>query len=426
VLGLTYALGRRLGGPSIGLLSAALLVFLRLNLAPFSGLTLADLGATVRYDLVGVPFGLGAVLVLLGARRPPLYRRAAVAGLLLGLGCLTQFLAVFFVAPLALYLMTLGPELKRRVVVVAVVAAAAVLPFIPYGVYIGQHWEDFRGQARSVEQRTDFLSPSFYREELRHEPDRYKLSTGLQEVPTSISDVGSRPSARLVMLLVGPAALVYTILRGRRDRERRLVSFVLVGVLVQLALFESTKRFVYWVIAVPFICVAIADFAAAAWHWRPSSGAREWALRAVVAGALMVFATEGLAVAAKDVRDAPDAPAYAGLARRLRAALPADATLLGDNRLWPALRDRDLRSLLLLFYHTNPRISRERATDIFGAMERTEADFVLLSPLSLEILSKLSPRDRMDFELFIETRTEPAGTVEYPSYGPIEIFRVRR
>ena len=32
---------------------------------PFTGLTLTDLGATVRYDLVTVPYGLGAALLLL-------------------------------------------------------------------------------------------------------------------------------------------------------------------------------------------------------------------------------------------------------------------------------------------------------------------------------------------------------------------------
>src|SRR4051794_36769631 len=92
---LTYALGRSIGGRWVGLGAAALLVLLRLNLTPFTGLTLTDLGATVRYDLVTVPYGLGAALLLLRRRErranePPL---AAVigAGVLLGLAALTQF-----------------------------------------------------------------------------------------------------------------------------------------------------------------------------------------------------------------------------------------------------------------------------------------------------------------------------------------------
>jgi hypothetical protein len=201
---------------------------------------------------------------------------------------------------------------------------------------------------------------------------------------------------------------------------------VFLMVLVQIALFESTKRFVYWVIAVPFLCVATADLAVALWRWRPSPRARMWAARAAVVAVLGLFAAEGLAVAAKDGRDTRAAPSYAGLARRLKEALPEDATLLGDNRLWPALRERDLRSLLLLFYHTNPRISRERTTDVFGAMERIEADYVLISPLSLEILSRLSPKDRADFDRFLATRTERIETIEFRTYGPVQVFRVRR
>lgn len=433
-LALTYALGRRVGGPMAGIVSAALLVLLRLNLAPFSGLTLTDLGATVRYDLIAVPFGLGAVLVLLGSSpagvidpgRPNAYRIAGAAGLLLGLGCLTQFLAAFLVLPLAVYLLTLGGAPRRRFAVVAVFTVALLLPFIPYRVYIGEHWQDFRGQARSVEQRTDFLSPPFYWRQLRDEPARYQLSTGLNEQPASLGDALSRPSARLAILLVGPAALIYTLVRGRRDAGHRLIGLVFVMVLVQIALFESTKRFVYWVIAVPFLCVAIADFVVALWRWRPPQPARMWAARAAVVAVLGLFAVEGLAVAAKDVRDAGKAPSYAELGRRLEGALPADATLLGDNRLWPALRGRDLRSLLLLFYHTNPRISRERTTDVFGAMERIEADYILISPLSLEILSKLSPKDRADFDRFIATRTDKVETIDYRAYGPVEVFRVRR
>jgi 4-amino-4-deoxy-L-arabinose transferase-like glycosyltransferase len=423
---LTYLLGRRLGGPAVGLLSAGLLVLLRLNLTPFSGLTLTDLGATVRYDLVAVPFGLGAVLVLLGARGAVSHQRAAVAGLLLGLGCLTQFLDAFLAWPLALYLLTLGPSMRRRLAVVAVFAIAALVPFLPYRIYLGQHWEDFLGQARSVEQRTDFLSPSFYWGQLQDEPERYKLSTGLQRFPSTASDALSRPSARLTLFLVGPAALAYVIWRGRRDPARRLVGFVLISLLVQLALFESTKRFVYWVIAVPFLCVAIGDLCLAVWNWRPPQPARTWAARAVAAFVLCVFAVEGLAVAAKDVRDAREAPSYEELGRRLEERFPAPATLLGDNRLWPALQDRDLRSLLLLFYETNPRISRERTTDMFGAIQKTEADYILISPLSLEILSRLSPKDKRDFERFLETNTDWVDTIDYPVYGPIQVFRVRR
>lgn len=423
---LTYALGRRLGGPVVGVGAAALLVLLRLNLAPFSGLTLTDLGATVRYDLPAASFGLAALLLL--ARRldaPPSPMRVAGAGLLIGLGSLTQFVGAFFALPVGLFLLTLAWPLGRRLALIGVLVLAGLAPFLPYGAYLLSDWEDFRGQSRSVEQRTDLLSPGFYWDGLRNEPDRYAISTALHDLPDSADEALRRPSARLTMLLVAPLAAAYVLRRGRRDPAYRLLGFGLVALVVQLALFESTKRFVYWVVVVPPLCVAIADSASAAWRWRPRRERARWLARGAVAVVLAVFAVEGVAVAAKDVRDAGDAASYAALGTRLDAALPAGASAIGDNRISPALRHRDYRSLLLLFYHTNPRISRERTTDVFGAMERTGADYVLLSPLSREILAKLSPKDAADFERFLSTRAELVVTVRDEAYGPIEVYRVR-
>ena len=136
--------------------------------------------------------------------------------------------------------------------------------------------------------------------------------------------------------------------------------------------------------------------------------------------------TFGAWAAAKDVRDASDAPSYEQLGQQLDAALPEGASAMGDNRLWPALRDRDYFSLVLLFYHTNPRISRERATDVFGAMQRVDPDYVLLSPLSRKLLTRLSPRDSADFDRFLAERAELVATLPYPAYGPVEVFRIKR
>jgi 4-amino-4-deoxy-L-arabinose transferase-like glycosyltransferase len=424
---LTYALGRRIG-ISVALAGAALLVLLRLNLSPFSGLTLTDLGATVRYDLIAVPYGLAAALSVVAiarARRP--YLSAAGAGLLLGLSALTQFIGALFIAPIVLFLLS-EPALtrSRRLALTAVLLLAMALPFLPYTAYILDNWDDFRGQARAVEQQTHFLSPSFYWEQLGDEPERYGTGTGLSSASNGIGDLASRPSAKLAVLLVAPFAILYACRRAwRGSTPHRLLALMLVGLVVQLALFESTKRFVYAVCAVPFACIAIADLAVVGWRWRSTNERFRVLPRLVIAGVAALFLIEGMAVAAQDVRDAGDAPDYAELTRRLEQALPAGASAVGDNRLWPALRDRDYRSLLLLFYHTNPSISHDRTTDVFGAMDRIGADYLLLSPLSREILSQLSPRDAADFARYLQERAELVETVDFPGYGPIEVYRLQ-
>jgi hypothetical protein len=128
----------------------------------------------------------------------------------------------------------------------------------------------------------------------------------------------------------------------------------------------------------------------------------------------------------KDVRNAGDTASYAELGRRIEAELTPDAVVLGDNRLWPALPNTRLRSLLLLFYETNPGISRERTTDIPGALERINPDYVVLSPLSREILAKLSQKDEDDFQRYMTNRTERVAIVDYKGYGTTEVFRVRK
>lgn len=421
---LTYALGRRAGGPATGLLASALLVGLRLNLTPFSGLTLTDLGATVRYDLVAVPFGLGGLVLLLSrglARRPLL---ALAAGLLLGLSALTQFIGAFYALPALLFLLTLPLAWTRRLLLSGLLACGLLLPFLPYSVYLASGWQDFRGQARSVEQSTDLLSPGFYVRQIVNERHRYAIGTALESLPGSPDEVLRRPSARLALLLM-PAALALAFLRFRGDPARRLVALTLAAVLLQLALFESTKRFVYAVGAVPLLVIVLADAARWLWHAGPSAAMRP-TLRVGVAALLAAFALEGMAAAAIDLRDGYQATSYAALSRELQQKLPPGAVVLGDNRLWPALEGRELRSLLLLFYHTNPRISRERTTSIAGALERIDPDYLLLSPLSREILSRLSAEHAAELQAFIASRTEPAGTIGAPPYGPMQLYRVRR
>jgi 4-amino-4-deoxy-L-arabinose transferase-like glycosyltransferase len=420
-LALTYALGRRVGGRGVGVGAAALLVLLRLNLTPFTGLTLTDLGATVRYDLIALPFALAAALVLLRRPEAPSVRDAALAGVLLGLGCLTQFIDALFVLPFALFILGAPLASKRKALLYAVLTGAVLLPFLPYFAYALTDWHDFRAQGHTNLQKTDVLSPSFYLDNLRHEPDRYNL--GLE-----IGDAGvlKRPSARLALLVLAPLAAAYAVVRARGgSAPHRLLALTLLALVVELALFESTKRFVYWVVVAPFLCVAIADGAMVLWRWQPQS---ERLRRVVLAGAAacaVVIAAEGAIVGARNLRDAGDAPSLAEAGEAVREVVPEGSMVLTDNRMWPALRDMQPRSLLLLFYWTNPDIAGEELTDIPGAIERTNARYLLLSPVSKELLTHLSPEDSATFASYLKQHGTLKAVVAEPPYGPIEVYELR-
>jgi hypothetical protein len=83
------------------------------------------------------------------------------------------------------------------------------------------------------------------------------------------------------------------------------------------------------------------------------------------------------------------------------------------------------RSLLLLFYWTNPDIAGNELTDVAGAMERIDADYLLLSPLSREILAKLTPEDSVRFQQYLSEHGRLVATVSEPPYGPVEVYQLR-
>jgi hypothetical protein len=232
-----------------------------------------------------------------------------------------------------------------------------------------------------------------------------------------------RPSARLALLLAGPAALIYVSLRALKGSiPHRLLALILLSLLVEFALFESTKRFVYWVAAAPFLCMALADAGAALVRWRPSKG-RVRMLALAAAGVLAcVVALEGLAVGARQMRDAGSAADYGSVGYEVRRYLPPGSRVVADNRMWPSLRDLDVRSFLLLFYWTNPRIAGEELTDLAGAMERIDADYLLISPLTRDILANLTPQDQAVFEGYLAEHGRLLGTAAEPPYGPIEVY----
>jgi hypothetical protein len=95
----------------------------------------------------------------------------------------------------------------------------------------------------------------------------------------------------------------------------------------------------------------------------PDSMAAEpvgWAPRPRAGISGVIIATEAWRWALATCRRR-DAPSYSAMAEEVRAVVPTGTTVLTDNRMWPALRDRDPRSLFLLFYWTNPKIAGDDA-----------------------------------------------------------------
>ena len=103
ILVLTYMLGQRLFGPTIGLLAVAFLLCVRLTgltRIQVSGILLLDMARIARYDMVVPVFGLASLHAYLSAKRGGAAIRLSVyalAGLFAGLAGLSHLYGIFWI-----------------------------------------------------------------------------------------------------------------------------------------------------------------------------------------------------------------------------------------------------------------------------------------------------------------------------------------
>jgi 4-amino-4-deoxy-L-arabinose transferase-like glycosyltransferase len=443
---LSYLLARRIYGVLPALLTLALLLFLRLNMGFDTGLPLQELATNMRYDLAPVPFILGGVLLLLG--RPGLWR-AVAAGTLFGIAVLMQFYAAFILPIAALFLWLEAPPLRQRLQLIGGLATAAAVVGLPYGVYILSNYDDFKGQAGTIDRRADFHLPSFYTDNLTREPDRFLRPLAFKEVPRGADHelvdpqflslqetLTRRPSAKLAVLAGLPLALGYFGWRALKENSRpdRLLLLCLGGLVAQYVLFESAKFYIYWIPVMPFLCIGIA--AASVWLLRRalSDGLAGWTRTLVRAAgvatgmALLIVFAEGSVARVGGVRAAPDATEYSRLAAAIQEHVPAGSRVVGSTSMWWGLRDTEFRSYFLFFYLTRPDAGPYKTT-ISGFLEDFDPDYIVLTRLATGELEKyLIPPDYADLQSYLAANATKVTRIEGPivirAYGFIDIWRV--
>ena len=157
VLWLTYAIGRRVGGPRVGVVSVWLLVVLRISSGgPDTGVVLLDLVRQTRYHIVASAFGLASLLALLvaddnapSASSPHgrLSWRYMWCGALAGLAFLSHMYGLFWLPALAVTLIV-----RRGLAAVMRPAASLLLGFVlvclPWGMYVASDVPSYLAQMR--------------------------------------------------------------------------------------------------------------------------------------------------------------------------------------------------------------------------------------------------------------------------------------
>jgi 4-amino-4-deoxy-L-arabinose transferase-like glycosyltransferase len=454
---LTYLLARRLYGVSAAILAIGLLLFLRLNMGFDTGLPLQELAVNMRYDLAPVPFILGGVLLLLGG---PSLKQAGLAGLLFGLAILMQFYGAF-ILPMALAFLWLERlPVKERLKLVAALLGAAALVGLPYGAYILADYENFKGQAGTIDRRAHFDRPGFYTDNLLNEPDRFLRPLAFKEVPRGADHaevspmwlsleetLTRRPSAKLAVIVGLPVTLLYLGRRYLQERRRGdlLLLLCLGGLVLQYALFESAKFYIYWVPVVPFLCIGIAATVVALLRLavgdetprdesrgspnRRRSGRVLWMAASALTGIflLIVFA-EGTVARVGGLRTAPDATNYERLSVEIERYVPDGSRVVGSTSLWWGMRDTDYRSYFLFFYLTRPDAG-EHKTTISGFLNDFDPEYLVLTRLAIgELETHLSPGDWQDYGNYLSDHGTLVARIEGPvvihAYGFIDIWKL--
>ncbi|HEX5140016.1 MAG TPA: glycosyltransferase family 39 protein [Dehalococcoidia bacterium] len=417
---LVYAFARYLRGATVACLSVVLLLTLRLHLAFDTGLPLQEMARSIRYDLAPVPFMLAGTLVLL---RPTMLR-CAIAGVLFSIATLLQFYGAFMFPVAAIYLlMEVGP-LRERITLIAIVAITAVVVMAPYGVYVLTNYDEYKGQTSTLYRRQDLTDPQLYVENVKREEKRFRLHFGsLDEALTT------QPSERAALFIAFPASLIYLAYVVRRTNRRgdRILLLSLALLPLQFLFLDFQKVTFYWIAVVPFLCIAIAITAEAAFqavrpHLRSPAraGLRTLAMASVAGVLVFGFVAEGIYAQAEGLRH-QKATNYMSLRPVLASYVPPGSKVLGATNLWWAMPDTDFRSYYMLYYRTNAQTTRD-VTTVAGYLDEFGAEYVVLNFVARLFLPSVNPV----LNQYLEERGEQIAYIPDRTFGFIEIWKINR
>lgn len=387
---LTWRLGRRLGGPALGVLAAWLLVGLRVAIEPqASGVPLLDLARIARYDIAVPPLVLLALLCFVGAEGAPggagQHMRHLLAGALAGLALLAHVYGGAVLALLGALLLWRHGRRLPRVPAPYLIGLGCGLALLPWWLYLAQDPAAWRGQMRPEQTRLDLLSPQFLLRSLLDEPTRYRR----------LFFDGARPALwpRLGVWLALPGlALAFALLLracwqsaagswqrdqlgGRAEAERMLL-LALPLLALLLALLVDLKFYNYILPLLPFAALNLAWLGL--WLWRRQGRAARAGLALLLAAAL---GEAGLGIR-QSLAHAAAASDYQGYTARVAARIPPGARVLALHQFWFGLYARGYvyRSAVLPTYLARPELYPAGALPIEQALAQIAPEYVLVDP----------------------------------------------
>lgn len=433
---LTYALGRRLQGSSVGLLAAAALVLLRLAVPvpgelerigielSGSGLPLLDLARVVRFDIWVPVWVLAASLCFFWAhtahRSPVGY---ALTGFLAGLATLTHVYGAFILVVLALVLLCSEGWPVLRQPPLYLLAGGFLLAVLPWALYVLGDFAAYQGQMAKHGSLSDLLRPAFYLDNLYREPWRY-----LAWIGGSFRRPVLWPRLGIYLLAAGVGLALTALWRRVRAERRPPEVFLLIAwpvLALLLAVLIHYKRYYYVLLLLPFLTLQLALAVRLLWRqtrWRPA------VVRAALAGVLALAAVEGVYGVAQSWQAARATTPYAVLSGQLQAAIPPGARVLLAEPYWLGLADHHARSIQLAFllsdeyYFDNP--------PAMGAvLLRLDPDYVVTEERLLDIYGRDpdatsdNAADWRELDAYLRQHCPVvAADIVTPDYGEVKVY----
>jgi 4-amino-4-deoxy-L-arabinose transferase-like glycosyltransferase len=422
---LTYVVGRRLFGPTVGVLAVAFLLLVRmdpeLRFSP-TGILFLDWSRIARYDMPVPVFGLLAILTYLAARdgareggRARVWLLYGLAGALAGLSSLSHLYGGFWMA--AITVLAMWDRGGWRSIVA--LGVGCTLTWVPYAVYVLTDLHDWAGQTRDWGPRFDLGRPTFYLKNVLREPYRYAPGLG---------PIGPEWLLRpgLWIALVAIATSLLALARcARNDRDARALAVPAILIPTLFALLITHKYPNYKLTIFPPLALAVAWGVCTLWRAAGSDPGRRWWRPAMLLMAALV-AGEGLVRAHALERLAATTSPYANFMARVRTHIPPGTRVLGLHNYWLGFEDTDYRSWWVPIAQMDPR-SHTPPLSADSVIRILDPEVVLLEPrIRVYLENPFPPGDPRAGQIKAWLRDWSAvAVVDDATYGRMEIHRRR-
>jgi 4-amino-4-deoxy-L-arabinose transferase-like glycosyltransferase len=422
-------------GLPAALLTEMLLVLWRSDLiASYTDLPLLAVSRSGRSDLSALAWVWVSIIGLDRYLRKPGWLVALILGFAAGLASLTQFFGVSVVFLIAVALLRFNRKDLPTVRASYWIAAGFLMVVTPFALYALQHLPDLIDQSRLLGmERIQFGSGEFYLSNISREADRFARLIYRPGPNLMLPSLSDPPLSPWLLVIGSVPTLTYLIWRLRRHSVPEVGDRILFSSLVVfevfLTLFDETKAALYALILLPSICMSFAAFSVAVIRWAvraPPILSVRFAVACIGIASLAMIILEGAHAYQINQQQVMSVSNYLDVGRKIALYLEPNATVLGTERWWWALREDHYLSLTTLWTKDRGRAEDSNHKPCIREMlgGGRPCYIIVNNNVRGDILS-YPVEVQKDFWEFLEVCSVPLAAWTDKSYGQIQIYRAK-